>query len=250
MAKDSKESSTKDAISTLQPEDRIKKLKQLEGEKKKEIAEMEKLIKESEKEITEQRKFVEKVPIPQVAQQDLLGLSEEAKQLLKTHRGVDSLKSDLLDSVVPVAGVSKRKSKEDEGAGNLEQTVAREPTRDLPHPAMSQYWIEAQRAPAVFDSAYVAHLKHTPAIDLYKEMSVIGELVSQKGYATADEMRRVEHIAGAMEEKIKDVQRGKYSSFTEDVAKAALVTQTLGSKIRDAYKATSSHVGHDYYKGN
>ncbi len=260
MAKDTKDTgkdvkgvSAKETVATLQPEDRIRRLKQLEGEKKKEIAEMEKLIKESETEITEKRKFEEKVPIPQVAQENMAGLSEEGKQLLSTLRDIHSSKLDYKPASNASSIQSKRsstkKENEDE-SGSLEQTVSRSSVRDLPHPAMAQYWLENQHAPAPFDLGYVSHLKQIPAADLYREMAVIGELVLQKGYATAGELRRAEHIAGAMEEKLRDIDRGKYSSFSEDVAKAALVTQSLGLKIRDVYKHATSFVGHDYYQGN
>src|SRR3990167_2739866 len=77
----------KDELKDLPPEERIKRLKKLEEEKKKEIEEAEKIIKESNEEITERRKWIEKVPIPQVAQDDLEGLGEEGKQLFNVHRG-------------------------------------------------------------------------------------------------------------------------------------------------------------------
>ncbi len=245
-----KENPKEDSISKMQPEERIEKLKKLEKEKKKEIAQMEVIIKESEKELSEKRKFTDKVPIPQVASEDRVGLSEDGRLVLKNLRGAQPVKP------LPTSDISAPrkagKKEEEEGSGTLEQTVAREPIRerDLPHPSLQQYWLEAQRAPAAFDSAYVAHLKQTPAVDLYREMSVIGGLVAQKGYATSDEVRRAETIAGAMEEKLHDMRSGRYSSFSEDVAKAASVTASLGSKIRNAYKGSTSAVGHDYYKGN
>src|SRR3989338_11521327 len=77
-----------DDIKKLPPEERIKKLKELEKQRKKEIEEAQKKIKESEDELRERRKWKEKVPIPEFAQEGFGGLSEEAKDILKQHRGV------------------------------------------------------------------------------------------------------------------------------------------------------------------
>ena len=73
-------------LSKFPPEERIKKLKELEKKKKEEIAQARKEIKESEDELTERQKWTDKVPIPQFAQEDLVGLSNEAKEMLKASR--------------------------------------------------------------------------------------------------------------------------------------------------------------------
>ena len=52
-----------DDLKNVPPEERIKKLKELEEKKKKEIEEAQKAIRESEQEITEKRKWEDKVPI-------------------------------------------------------------------------------------------------------------------------------------------------------------------------------------------
>ena len=66
-------------LKELHPKDRLKKLKEMKEKKEQEIAEAQKKIKESEAEITERQKYLDKVPIPELMQEDLAGLSPEEK---------------------------------------------------------------------------------------------------------------------------------------------------------------------------
>jgi hypothetical protein len=75
-----------DEMKKLSPEERIKKLKELEGERKKEIEEAEELIKETVRELSdavEERR----TPIPQAKATDESTLSTaEEKELVSTHQ--------------------------------------------------------------------------------------------------------------------------------------------------------------------
>ena len=87
-------------LKKLSPEERIKKLKELEEQKKKEIEQqkndieqdkkeiedVEKEIKNAQGELNEKRKVKEKVPIPEFAKEDLEWLSEEGKQILSVQK--------------------------------------------------------------------------------------------------------------------------------------------------------------------
>ena len=84
----------KDDLKDLPPEERIRILKKLEEEKKKEIAEAEKAIKESQDELTERRKWAEKVPIPQVSRDDFRDMSLDEAKVQEAHKGKKSKSSD------------------------------------------------------------------------------------------------------------------------------------------------------------
>ena len=72
-------------IKKLSPEERIKKLKELEEQRKKEIEEAHKLLKTSEDEVEEKRKLKENIPIPQLTSVDVGSLfSKEEKDLFET----------------------------------------------------------------------------------------------------------------------------------------------------------------------
>ena len=102
-----------DALKDLPPEERIKKLKELEEKKKREIAEAEELIKESEKEMTGRDDWLRKVPIPEIGKEDLSGLGVEGKELLKTHKGISE------EEVVEEESVVKKEE-------SLEETIGQE----------------------------------------------------------------------------------------------------------------------------
>lgn len=76
-------------LKNFPPEERVKRLKELEEQKNKEIEEAKKLIKESEEEIIERRKWKDKVPMPEFVSGSLEGLSTEVKDILKTERGLN-----------------------------------------------------------------------------------------------------------------------------------------------------------------
>ena len=83
-----------DDLKNFSPEEKLRKLKELQKKKKQELAEAEKEIKESEEELSDQQKFLEKVPIPEVTKEDLAGLSESAREILKMQRGFKGKKAE------------------------------------------------------------------------------------------------------------------------------------------------------------
>lgn len=202
-----------DDLKNLQPEDRIKKLKELEQQKKKEIEEAHKQIRDSERELTEKQKIKEKIPIPQVARQDLKDLTAEEQDIIRTHRGLkkEEKKSEVEEKIEK----ADKKSKE---SADLE-FLAREKV-DLPLQLMQ--------------SEYTLHLSQRPMHDLYSEMTKINQAVEDKGYVNAEEQRRVQYLSSAVERKLDDIESGKYS-FNEDVALAASLVQQMGAKLRDVY---------------
>src|SRR3990167_5553452 len=77
-----------DELKNLPPEERIKKLKELEKQRKKEIEEAQKVIKDSEEELTARRKWTDRVPIPEMGQDDFANLSAEGQEILRLGKGL------------------------------------------------------------------------------------------------------------------------------------------------------------------
>ncbi len=225
-------------LKKLPPEERIKRLKELEQKRKKEIEDAQKQIRESEQELTERKKWKDKVPIPEATQVDSEGLSEEGKQLLKVHKGKAAPKKDAEEEKESPRPMGK--------ASRLEETVTREKI-DLPPQAMGMEY-GATSAPS-FTVAYQP-LRERPIAEVYQEMGSLKQAIEEKGYVSRADERKAEYLSGIAEERIKSSEQGKYS-FTEETARAASLTQMLGSTIQQAYgrKDKGSVFEHDWYKG-
>ncbi|MBS3116373.1 hypothetical protein J4421_02130 [Candidatus Woesearchaeota archaeon] len=230
----------KDELKDLPPEERIKRLKRLEEEKKKEIEEAEKIIKESHEEITERRKWIEKVPIPQVAQDDLEGLGEEGKQLFKAHRGKreEAAKEEKEPAPFP-------RRREDEA---LEEAIAREAVRF--RPAAAEYRLPQAPLPQQINAEYVAQLSTTPAEQLQQRMETVYGAVEKRGYMTWQEQQFVQETMSALEKKAEAVQAGRYT-LSEQAAEAAMVTREVASKmLHNQYKSLKDkeQTRHSWYE--
>lgn len=205
-----------DEIKKLPPEERIKKLKELEEKRKKEIEEAHKIIRESEDEIKERRKWADKVPIPQIASEDFKNMSGEEKEIFKTHRGIKDTKSSGEDSETGIEETLKKKKRE----LDLEE-IARDQAKRVPE--------------ELFQSQYLTQLSQQPAKDLYHEMMQISQRVEDKGYVSREEEQRIEYLSTAMEKKMEDIESGRYS-FTGSVAEMASTTRSVAEKLKDLYR--------------
>ncbi len=195
----------------LPPEERIKKLKELEEKKKKEIEEAEKLIKESENEIKDKQKWLEKVPLPELGKDDLEGLSEEGKRIVRDTKGI---KEPSTEEDVEI--VSEDVS--------LDEVVSAEP---IPAVEQAQYHIDTAAKEVVYK------LSEEPVANLYQEMSAINKEVEEKGYVSRSDEERAAVINSALEKRIKEVYSG---SMTQEVAAKSLLTKQLSANLRNMYK--------------
>ncbi len=224
----------KDDLEDLHPEDRIKKLKKLEEEKKKEIEEARKKIRETQVELKEKRELKEKVPIREVAKEDLDGLSEEAKVILKELKGMKQKKGKSTDDeedsekatiAMEIAGVDDSKYEVE----RVEEAAGIPPE------------MEAARA------EYVAQLSQQPAHELVGEMYRIHEKVEEKGYINPEEMKNVEYITAAFEEKREAGQEGRYT-LTEKLSKELATGMGMGETMREMYLSHREQEPKDKYK--
>jgi len=218
MAKDD---AGKEDLKNLPPEERIKRLKKLEEEKKKEIAEAEKEIRDSEEEITDRKKWKDRVPIPEFAREDLDHLSQDALEILKT-RGL--IKAKQPENASPKAIVKKEES--------LEDTVVRERVSRVPEGMQMQYDLPGRQDVGV---AYKP-LSQMDMMGISKEIKNIYQAVEERGYITGEEQKKVGYALSEVEKRLEDVQDGKYRNFNEQVAEAANLIQKIGSQMYHSNK--------------
>ena len=199
-------------LKELPPEERIKKLKELEKKKKQEIAEAQKLLKDSHKEISDREDWKRRVPIPQIASEEMDALSEAEKEIFKSHRDVAEAQKATKEIPKP--------SKEELA---LEEAVQRE---------------QVELPPELMQSDYTLKLSQEPMQELYQEMKDIYQRTEEKGYVSADEQRKIGYLSAAAERKLEDGDVGSYS-LTETVAEAAMLTKQIGKRMM--YKGTTEN---------
>ncbi len=233
-------------IKELNPEERLAKLKKLKEEKEKEIAEAKKLISDAEEEINIEQEFKEKVPIPQVAVDNIQNLSESEKLVVMTHRNISVKKgsneddsedskegNDKSNKAKVSLGDKKSSSSGLEnktnyygGSDSLEATVGSEHIN--PELMQGNY----QTNPG----GYVQELSQVPMTQLYDEVSGIYKTGVEKGYFSEEESRSIRYINEAIDQKMEDVKQGSYS-LTEEVAKVAILSKELAEKVSVLYKS-------------
>ena len=193
----------KNDLKGLSPQERLKRLKELEQKKKKEIQEARKLIKESEKDITDQHEFKEKVPIPEVGMQDLQGLSEEGRQLLMVLKDLKSKKKE----EEPV----KKVIIEEE---SLEETIQR----------IDPIPIQVQ------NTEYAMHLSQRPMQDLQNQMAGIYETSQERGYMTSEDQKKVAYISAGVQHKMEAIEQGSYNA-SDDLTSRVKATKELSAHM-------------------
>lgn len=237
----------------LPPEERIKRMKELEQKRKKEIEDAQKIIKESEKELTERKKWKDKVPIPEVAKEDLEGLSETAREILKVQKGVKekaetATEESAAEGNVSVSGEKKEKLVTKKGM-SLEETVAREKVTMKGENVVYGIPFRGPTPQQLLNAEYTVALSQRPAENLYQEVRAVTQRATEKGYFNQDEQRQVAYWTSAMERKLQDVEEGKYAMSTEEVARATSLIEEARGKMVGAYKGDRvERKGHDWYR--
>ncbi len=225
-------------LKSLHPEERIKRLKELEAQKKKEIEDGAKQIKESEKELSDTQKLKEKVPIPEVAKEEEEGLSEEGRLMLKMLRGKQQPPGEGKEEAA-----AKPTSQE-----SLEETLLRENMRI---PMGAPYELPREVPLPMRNMEYVAELSERPAEILRQEAQMLYRAVEDRGYMTWEEQGKALELYEAGRMKERAMERGAYT-FTEEVAEStSLIKQLAGQLLHNAYQSskTRERTMHDWYKG-
>lgn len=203
-----------DELKGLSPREKIKKLKELEEKKKKEIDDAQKQIRESEKELSAEEEWTRKVPIPQVAREDFSGSTQEEREILEAHRGLGTRK------IVAEEEKSKKNSVDD--------FVSEDKRRqDLEFLAAEKTGIP----PQLFNTDYAKHLSRQPVEELSKNLGDIYKRVEEKGYMNAEDQRKVQYTLAGAELKEKAGESGRYKSFSEEVAAGTSLIKQMGGGL-------------------
>jgi len=206
---------SKEDLVGLSPAEKIKKLKEIEQKKKKEIEEAHQLIQESEQELSAEEEWKRKVPIPQVARDDFSDATAEELEMQSAHRGASVQGTALEDELEKKAKqVGESISwKEQEGTETLEQLTGS----------------ASRTISGLANTDYAAHLSQQPIDKLRSDVYKIIDTASEKGYFSEDDQRKLEyHIAG-IDMKMDAAESGTYKSFSEQVAQEASEVKKLAS---------------------
>lgn len=203
----------KEELRNLPPEERIRRLKKLEQEKKKEIEDAKKAIQESEEELSDRRKWVEKVPIPEVATEEVESLGEEGKQLVREHRAKKE----------EAAEESEDNKSPEANEADLEETVEKEDVH-LPRGEMKQYGM--QHNLGQLNPEYVAQVTYAPAQEAKQILQDIYQDVEKRGYMTQEQHEAVQTQVSGLEAKAN-------SGYTpsEEAAVALSEAQQIGAHL-------------------
>lgn len=216
-------------IKKLRPEERIRKLKELEQKKKKEIEEAHRLIKETEEELSGEQRRREKVPIPEVAKEDMEGLSEEGRELLKVHKGLRERRivEESEETTTPPPTTRRRRSP-------LEEAVKE--ARELPPQARG---VEYAAAPVGFGTAAKSFYEMSMQ-ELQENVYKATKAAEELGYATRDQVKLAYYAMSEVEKRLEAAEEGHYS-LTEEAARAASLTKQLGAHVQNLYRSKSMY---------
>ncbi len=161
-----------------------------------------------------------RLPLAELAKDDLVGLSEDGQEILKISKSITTEQKEESSEKDQKRDVLKRSN-----SSALEEQLFREKinsgTATSSHPD------------------YALHLAQEPMAKIYHEMTSLYELAGEKGYLNPDEQRRVQYLASAVEQKVRDAEEHRYT-MTEEAAAVLGVTRQIGSKLQSLYKGNSA----------
>jgi hypothetical protein len=182
-----------DGLKKLPPEERIKKLKEIEEKNKKEIDEASKLIKESEVQIEEEKRITDQIPVPQLKAVDISSLfGGEEKQLYAIKHYASDRKQEPLESAIE----KEERRLEQMNAEEKKEFFHELPTQDLYEIQKGLYAERERRSLSVeqADSMYSIRREfeerrealeegtYKPASDAVREILGLGESIQKRLY--------------------------------------------------------------------
>ena len=194
-------------IKKLSPEERIKKLRDVEEKNKKEIEEAEKLIKDSIREINVKEE-IKDLPIPQIKAVDIESLfSPEEKEVFAAKRYKNSRHVEEETTEMP-----------------LEETVEQEKSD------ITEKELEAQKQYQILE------LRREPTENVVQEIENIYQQVRETGGVTGEQMTRA-YVANVIaEERQREIERGTYRRISEEISNQLGITKQIFNSIQEKYK--------------
>ena len=198
-------------IKKLSPEERIKKLKKIEEENKKEIDEAEKIIKDSIREINVKEE-IRDLPIPQIKAIDIESLfAPEEKEVFAAKRYKD---------------LRARHVEEETAEIPLEKTVEQE------KPKITEEELEAQRQYQILTN----ELRRERTENVVQELRNIYNQVGETGEITREQMRMAYAADVVARERQRDIERGTYGRIDEEISNQLDIARQIFKSIQDKYK--------------
>ncbi|MBS3128140.1 hypothetical protein J4410_03270 [Candidatus Woesearchaeota archaeon] len=219
-------------LKKLSPAERLKKLKELEKEKKKEIEEAQKLISSSEEELASEEKKKQDIPIEQLKADDAGVLfGQEEKELFETKRFVqlnkkkekekkakEEKKEETLEEEVKTARVQRKTAERPYGTGDF-------------HPGMSGY--EATTTSVTDLYAEIKNLYDTTRIaDIFRpthtyERADIGDLRRAPHQFTDEQRKELYRLEEEATAKQQAIEEGSYTTSQAVKEKLDLATRII-----------------------
>ena len=210
---------TLEELRKLPPDARIKKLKELAEQRKKEIEEAQNLMKISEDEIDQVKKLEEKIPIPQMISENMGTLTTgEEREIFETHHFVGRKMRDTKKERRPV-------EKREEKIGELEEVVEKE--------------AEGKRLAPVTERAYgaIIELSRKPV----EYFNGVFQELNQKAYDAGgivklqkEDRMRLEYANAGWDKKLEEISAGRYEPSKKGF-KETVLTERLRDKLQSMY---------------
>lgn len=198
-------------LKKLSPQERIKKLKELQKKDREEIEDAQKLILESEEDISREEE-VKKMPIPQLKAVDIDSLfTSEEKELFKAKRFAEVRKPE--EKPTPPPKPEERP---------LEEVAAEAQVLKA----------EEERAHA----QYLTQLSQQPEDKIYSRMKEIYSEAKSTGYVSPRQMEEINNLGYANIRKFDAARTGEYSP-TQETARRMVLTQRMKEWAQSMYKA-------------
>lgn len=197
-------------LKKLPPEERLRRLKELEEKRRKEIEEAQKLAKSSEEELDKEKKFLEKVPIPQLIAEQMDTLTtEEEREMFRSQR--------FREKKEPESKETRHRRKPDKGEA-LEDVVRAERVRIDAAGANVDYMRAIQEASV------------RPVHDFYRELGTINRAAEERGYMTGEQASRAAYINAVVEQK----EAASYTP-TQEAAREMSLVHKIHEKLQSMY---------------
>ncbi len=220
-----------DELKKLSPQDRLKKLKEIEDRNKKEIQEAQKLMKQSEAELEEEEKTKKQLPLPQLRSIDdsnLFGKGTQEDDMLATKQFKQirrGKKEEELEEQV------------EEKGGALENTVSRE--REWlkeEHEQAAMYTASMPQRQQRYQSNLTRELSEGTARDIYKMISEVYSEAKESGYVSSEQMSRINAASEAALSKLDAMVSGDYQA-SKQATDALVASARMAKAMKDLYKA-------------
>lgn len=208
-----------DELKGLPPEERIKKLKQIADEDKKEIEEAQRLLSSSEEEMDEEMKKYQDIPVPQMRAIDIGSLfSPEEKQMFAEKRPFE-------------ASIKKRSEEQAKEEDDVKKVEEQGFIDNIVEKESSQF----QRMQTEQQQQYIHHLATaTTANDIYHGIAGLGRAAHEQGYLSGEQQDRLASFYQAAREKEEAFQQGAYAA-NSTVAKQIEHTLDLFHELKKNY---------------